>query len=153
MQPKLTVELVPANMWGANLRAILAKKVWDIVRRNVYAAAGHKCEICGETGKNGRVECHERWEFDDLHSVQKLVGLICLCPTCHQIKHIGRYLSIHEKPEALFPIVTKLAEVNGWNYDQIWEHIGSAMSQWEERSTREWKLDVTWLGEHEEVMN
>jgi hypothetical protein len=89
-QPKLTVELVPTSMWNANLRAILAPKVWDIVRRNVYAAAGHKCEICDGRGK---VECHERWEFADLPSVQKLVGLLCLCPTYHHVKHIGRLIA------------------------------------------------------------
>jgi hypothetical protein len=140
-------------MWGANLRAILNRKTWDTLRRNCYMLAGNVCEVCGETGRNGRVECHEKWEFDDTHSVQRLAGLLCLCPVCHQVKHIGRAISVaKESAVDLLRILRKLREVNGWDDGQVADHIEAAFKQFNIRSQREWTLDVSWLAANEHMM-
>ena len=52
-------------------------------------ALGGRCEICGGRGPKW-VECHEIWHYDDVRQIQTLVGLIALCPPCHEVKHIGR---------------------------------------------------------------
>lgn len=146
----LTVELVPASTWGMNLRDILKPSVWDNLRRNCYKAAGHKCEICGERGYNGRVECHERWEFDDLHTVQKLVGVIALCPTCHWAKHIG--LTMSKFPAKLKSVLAKVAKINNWTREQVNEHIEDSFAVFNIRSEREWNVDVSWLADNEGML-
>src|SRR4051812_44732586 len=84
---RLTIELVPSTTWGDNLRKRLGPKRWDPIRKQAYADAGQVCAICGATG---RLNCHERWIYDDLNCVQTLVGFMALCDLCHHCKHIGR---------------------------------------------------------------
>src|SRR5437588_2921912 len=90
----LTVELVPSTCWFSNLRSELDKDDWDRLRHAVYERAGNYCEVCGQRGAQHPVECHEVWEYDDEHSVQRLSGLIALCPACHEAKHMGRASSM-----------------------------------------------------------
>ena len=91
-EPLLSIELIPSTCHFSNVRTTVKAKEWDKIRLMSYKSAGNKCEICGDTGKNQgykhNVECHEIWEYDDKNHVQKLIGLISLCPTCHQVKHI-----------------------------------------------------------------
>lgn len=106
---KLEIELVPASAFYSNLRSILDKSDWDILRRLVYKKANYKCEICGGIGKEHPVECHEVWNYNDrdfnielltdeeitdtiynkVVRVQKLSHCQAICPDCHQAKHIG----------------------------------------------------------------
>ena len=62
MKLKLDFELVPDSCWYSNLRSILSKKQWDVVRREAYARANGRCMICGR--KATRLEAHERWRYD-----------------------------------------------------------------------------------------
>ena len=48
--PKLTIELVPSTAWGENLRKILKKEHWDILRKASYKRARYRCECCGGKG-------------------------------------------------------------------------------------------------------
>lgn len=139
--PKLTVELVPQPQWGFNLRSELRPKDWDKVRRATYAAAGHKCEICGGVGHKHPVEAHEIWSFDDTRHVQTLTGLIALCPPCHEVKHFG--LAVHMGNEARAR--KHLGKVNGWTPAQVEAHLQSAFHTWRERSKSGWGLDITWI--------
>ena len=49
---KLTVELIPKTVFFSNVRTLLKQKYWDLVRKDSYEKAEHKCEICGEKGKD-----------------------------------------------------------------------------------------------------
>lgn len=144
---KLTIELVPKTCFFSNVRTLLPKKYWDKLRKESYELASHKCEICGDTGKNQGynhdVECHEIWVYDDKTRVQKLLGLISLCPKCHQVKHFGRTSAIGKQPEAF----KHLEKVNGWNHKQCVKHAGDAMMEWRDRSQYKWKLDLSILPE------
>ncbi len=140
--PRLTIELVPKGQWGANLRSALPRKEWDRLRKDSYKAAGYRCEICGGKGRRHPVECHERWEYDDTTRVQKLVGLISLCPSCHEVKHIGRAGAVGRMEQA----VAHLMKVNGWGADQAVDYIEEAFRVWAERSQAGgWTLDLSWL--------
>ena len=143
MTPKLTVELVPEGQWGANLRQVLSKKDWDILRKKTYQEAGYVCEVCSGVGPKWPVECHEVWHYDDQTKVQRLDGLVALCPPCHQVKHIGRSFAVGRGAEALH----HLMEVNGWRLNQAEKYIQSVFEIWKERSQHEWVLDVTWITE------
>lgn len=141
MKTKLTIELVPRGQWGANLRSELPKAEWDRLRRDVYAAAGHRCEICGGRGPKWPVECHERWRYDEETKIQHLEGLIALCPACHRVKHMGRSMSIGRGEEAL----AHLMKVNGWSESDANHYVEAVFETWSRRSSENWTLDLSWL--------
>ena len=142
---KLAVELVPSTCHFSNVRSTVTLAEWDKIRFLSYAAANNKCEICGDTGKNQgykhNVECHEIWDYDDENHVQTLVGLISLCPTCHQVKHIGRAIAIG-KQEVCFQ---QLVKINKWTEEQARQHVLASFDLHKERSKHQWKLDLSLL--------
>lgn len=142
---KLEIELIPSTCHYSNVRTTLKAKLWDKIRFLVYEKAGNKCEICGETGlEQGykhRVECHEIWKYDDERLIQKLVGLIALCPTCHQAKHIGRAFAIGKQDV----VIEKLMTVNKWNEEKTAQVITEAFEVNRERSKHNWKMDISLL--------
>lgn len=142
---KLSVELVPKTCHFSNVRTTLSKKDWDKIRFICYDNADHKCEICGQTGlEQGyphKVECHEIWQYNDKKYVQKLVGLIALCPLCHQVKHIGRANAMGLQAQAF----NQLEIVNQWTHKEVVEHLAESFNTYRERSQHEWALDITLL--------
>jgi len=143
--PKLTIELIPKTCHFSNTRTMVSTKDWDKIRFLSYEAADHKCEICGDNGKNQgykhNVECHEIWEYDDNNHIQKLIGLISLCPICHQVKHIGRVMAMGQPEKAL----NQLAKVNNWSTQQVEKYILESFEVHKERSKYQWKLDISLL--------
>ena len=87
---KLNIEFVPTTCWYKNVRSIVSPEQWDIIRKSVYKRANYVCDICGDRGKEHPVECHEIWEYDDIKQIQILKGFQALCPSCHEVKHLGR---------------------------------------------------------------
>jgi hypothetical protein len=146
-EPKLTIELVPTTCFFSNVRSELPKKEWDRLRKASYEAAGHKCEVCGSSGRvqgyKHPVECHEIWEYDDENKIQYLRGLISLCPRCHQVKHIGRTTVIGLQRVAF----KHLEKVNGWNHREVVDYVAASFIIHRHRSQFEWKLDVNILEE------
>ena len=138
---RLLVELVPSSSWGDNLRSLLSRKDWDLLRRESYALAGNRCEVCGGRGRRHSVECHERWIYDDTNHVQKLLGLEALCPSCHQVRHLGFAFARGRERQA----IVHLIKVNGWGSQQTSEHIAEVFRVHAERSRFPWELDLSWL--------
>jgi len=143
----LTVELIPKTCFYSNVRTLLPKKYWDLLRRASYAKAEYKCEICGESGKDQgykhEVECHEIWDYDDKLKVQILTGLISLCPKCHQVKHFGRTSAIGLQAHAF----KRMERINDWTHKQCVTHLAESMIEWSERSIYKWRLDISVLNE------
>lgn len=143
--PKLTVELIPSTCHFSNVRTTVTSAEWDKIRYISYAAADNKCEICGDTGKNQgynhNVECHEIWHYDDINHIQTLTGLISLCPTCHQVKHIGRAIAIGKSVVCF----KQLAKVNQWTRPEILAHIEASFELHHIRSKFQWELDLSLL--------
>ena len=144
---KLTIELVPKNLWGRNLRSIVPTEKWDVLRRACYRKAGYVCEVCGGKGDAHPVECHEIWEYNDKSHVQRLAGLIALCPACHGVKHIGRSGVVGKGEEAF----AHLGKVNGWRTVRTRDYVAQAFTDWSNRSRHEWQLDLSWLDKLEEA--
>lgn len=144
-EPKLNIELVPSSTWGTNLRSVLRISRWHTLRRWCYERAGHVCEICGgsglEQGRGHAVECHERWQYDDVRGMQKLVGVIALCPACHRCKHVGRAIAVG----AGKPTLRHLARVNGWSPEETEAHVAAAFAIQQFRSLHDWAIDLHWL--------
>ena len=144
-QPKLTVELIPTTCHYSNVRTTVKAKDWDKIRFLSYASAEHKCEICNEKGKQQGfkhdLECHEIWEYDDEQHIQKLIGIISLCPKCHLVKHIGRAIAMGR--ERICEL--QLCKVNEWTRQDIDKHLSEAYTLHLERSQHEWILDLSLL--------
>lgn len=145
---KLTIELVPKTCWYSNVRSNVTKTEWDIIRKKSYELANNQCEICGDVGKNQgvnhNVECHEIWEYDDLNKIQKLIGLISLCPYCHKTKHAG--LAQMNGEENI--VINQLIKVNNITRKDAIDYINDSFTIWRERSKHEWTLDISVLNQY-----
>lgn len=137
----LTIELVPKPSWYSNVRSNVPRTRWDKLRKACYAQANHKCEICGDIGNKWPVECHEIWDYDEEQKIQKLTGLISLCPACHQVKHIGLAQIRGKYTEAR----KHLSIINNITIDEADRYISESFNVWQERSKYIWELDITWL--------
>lgn len=149
-KPKLTVELVPTDQWSKNLRtrSIIKRETWDALRRACYVRANHKCEICGGVGRRHPVECHEIWDYNDNAKIQKLLGLIALCPDCHQVKHIGLAAVRGKFAKAL----GHLMEVNQWPVELAEAYVTRQFEIHQIRSRWVWSLDLSWLDNAEQYV-
>lgn len=139
--PRLEVELVPATCWYSNVRTNVSRADWEKCKAYVRRKSGDRCEICGGRGYRWPVECHEIWDYDELEQVQALVGLIALCPACHEAKHIGRAHAVGNHLRAY----EHLKRVNGWTDEQLMFHLEVSEALWELRSSFTWELDLTFL--------
>lgn len=140
---KLKIELVPETSWYDNLRKYMDRKDWDRIRKQAYANYEHRCGICGD---EGRLNCHEIWEYDDKKHVQKLVGFIALCDFCHHVKHIGLAGILADRGELDYEkVVEHFMKVNNYDKDTFTKHRKKAFEQWRERSSHQWQID---LGEY-----
>jgi 5-methylcytosine-specific restriction endonuclease McrA len=140
---KLTIELVPSTSWFSNLRSLLSPEEWDKIRKGCYKHAGYKCEICNGVGPTHPVECHETWEYDEKGSIQKLIGLIALCPSCHEVKHIGLAGIKGRHGEA----IAHFCKVNECSESEAEKYVKEAFATWSERSEQEWDLNIELLEE------
>ena len=137
----LTIELVPKTSWYRNVRSIVSKEDWDRLRKLIYSRAGHVCEICGGRGKRWPVECHEVFDYDDERRIQKLVRLIALCPSCHEVKHIG-LAGVRGRQSAA---IAHLAKVNDWTIKDTQFYIEGCFETWHRQSCHPWTLDLSYL--------
>ena len=137
----LTVELVPSTVWFSNLRSILKESQWGKIKRKTFAKAGYRCEICGGCGLKWPVECHEIWHYDDEKKIQTLSGLIALCPSCHEVKHIGLATKNGRRDKAAL----HLSKINNWSQKLTDTYIDEQFDKWKERSNYQWQLDITYL--------
>lgn len=138
---KLSIELVPKTCWFSTVRDHVDKDTWDKLRSQAYRKAGHCCELCGGRGLRWPVECHEIFDYDDESHIQRLVGLVALCPNCHEVKHIGLANIRGRGREAC----VHLAKINGWSREQTRAYLKEVAKIWRERSQHEWQLDLTFL--------
>jgi hypothetical protein len=143
---KLTAELVPKTAWGKNLRNQIPRQEWDKIRAEVAANQGHRCGICGA---EGRFECHEIWEYDDVNHVQRLKDFIALCDLCHHVKHLGHasILAAQGKLD-MKKVEEHFMLVNECDLKTFRRHAIESMVQYKERSKHKWKLD---LGRYEHL--
>jgi len=83
--------------WWNKTRHLLGKRWWNKTRRAAYRSNGGFCQACGASGK---LDAHERYEFNFTGLVAKYIDAVPLCRECHQYIH---WLScpIHKKKGVL----------------------------------------------------
>ena len=138
---KLTVDLVPKSSWFSNVRSAVSAKQWKDISSIFFKKSNYLCEICGGKGKKHPVECHEIWNYDDNLLIQKLEGMIALCPDCHMVKHIG-LAQVHGKFNKAIRHFTK---INNCSKKVAEEYIADSFKLWAIRSDKKWTLDLSYL--------
>ena len=139
---KLEIELIPQSTFGKNVRSSVTKNQWDIIRSQVYSKAYNICEICGDF--ENRTEAHEIWDFNEDLSIQKLIGMIALCPLCHSTKHFG----LSELKGIRDKVLAHLMKINKISKKKAEKYIESQFLIWSIRSKKEWKLDLSILKDY-----
>lgn len=138
--PVLLPDMLPTTTWESNLRTMFAEKEWDRLRKFCYQAAGHACVACGSRGEP-HVEAHESWSFDEAKGIQRLKGLLCLCPTCHKAKHLGYAQRIGR----LADVLERLKWLNDWDERQLQAGLADVERRQKQLSARSWALDLSFL--------
>lgn len=141
---RLTIDLVPSTCWFSNVRSSVSKQQWDIIKSQVASKAYNVCEICGGVGPKHPVECHEIFSYDDKKCIQKLEGMIALCPNCHSCKHLG-LAQIQGRGEQ---ILKHLMRINNITKSVADDYVKNIFKIWAERSKKVWKLDLSHLEEY-----
>ncbi len=134
----LFVDLIPRTCWFTNIRSAVVPEDWDRLRHLVYHRANNQCEICHA---KGRIEAHERWEYDQKTHTQTLKRLIALCQNCHTATHFGLAQIRGLDTQALL----HLQKVNHWNKSQAEQHVDEAFAIWDYRNRYQWTLDLNIL--------
>jgi hypothetical protein len=144
---KLTIEMIPNTCAFSNIRTCIKPSQWDKIRKLSYSMAMNRCEICEGRGKRQGfkhdLECHEIFEYDDVNKVQKLIGLVSLCPICHLVKHFGRASAIGKQAICM----KQLQKLNSWTHKDVVTYLKEVYELHKERSKYEWKLDLSILNE------
>jgi hypothetical protein len=140
-QSRLTIELVPETSILSSVRDAITPRTWELLRQRVYGRAGNRCEGCG-TGTPRRAD--ELWEFDDESHVQRLVGMVALCPECHEARRMDRSGQMRAGRRAL----EHLARVNRWTVQQAERYRATTFRRWRERSRAWWSVDLDALRDY-----
>ncbi len=149
---KCSIELVPVQMHGFNVRSRLQPSQWQQVCKAVHAEANqgrsyYLCQQCGESGLlqgfSHPVECHEIWRFNRWTRTQKLAGLLSLCPMCHKVKHIGLARTQGFGDRAF----EHMRKHNHWTDIQAEIYMDEALAECTRKRGSPWKLDLTYLNQ------
>ncbi len=140
MAYKLNFELVPDSCWYSNLRSILPKGAWEIIKKDARVRSENKCAICGARAKI--LDAHEVWSYDLKSKTQKLEDVIAVCKDCHSVIHIGRTQLVGNEERA----ENHYMKVNNCSYADYKKALNEANLEHKKRNEiDEWKLDVSWL--------
>jgi hypothetical protein len=85
---KLSISMVPAPLWGENLRKRLTRGGWNALRADQFARVPN-CESCGSSPLGAERHAHEEWVYNAKAGVARLVGLRTTCRMCHFAEHPG----------------------------------------------------------------
>jgi len=115
-QYKLWGNLVPEKTFNINLRKVLSKEEWEILRKAVYKKANYECYICGASTPN--LEIHKEWLYDYNSSIQQLNEINALCDLCYLNKHPDRK---HDKAKSIlhWSLVNNEAYNNFEKYEKL----------------------------------
>ncbi|QQC67876.1 HNH endonuclease [Paraburkholderia ginsengisoli] len=144
----VTGDLIPETAWGASLANLLVPGSWAAMRAPVIEQNHRVCELCGL--QINALEVHEVWEYDfpsddemarrdelTVFGVQRLRGLMSVCPDCHLCFHPG-YANAHGR---LSETLDRLAALNNWSREEVELYDRTLIERWERASQIHWMLD------------
>ena len=142
MEKKLNFELVPDGCWHSNLRYVLPKTHWDLIKKIAREKAGGKCQICGKKVKV--LDTHERWAYNEETKTQRLTEIVAVCKDCHSVIHIG-FTSLKGNLERA---ENHYMKVNNCSYVEYKKDLALATEAHKRlNKIPDWFLDVSYLEE------
>jgi len=139
----LEIELVPATCFFSNVRSAISASQWKIISKQVRAQAYNICEIC-QSSLQQPLHCHEVWEYNDTKQIQKLIKMVALCRSCHQVKHFG-LARVQGKEKQAIQHFIKVNKISGKLAEK---YIEQSFIIWRDRSSKEWTLDISILNDY-----
>lgn len=85
---KLSISMVPAALWGENLRRHLTQGEWNRLRAVQFGQAP-TCEFCHSAPVGAARHAHEEWVYDAKAATARLTRLRTTCRMCHFVEHRG----------------------------------------------------------------
>ena len=149
---KLQIDLIPATSFGCNLRGMMKRSKWDIIRHAIYEKQNNCCAICGAVKGFDceRLNAHEVWEYNEDDEIQKLVDIIAVCDNCHNCIHYGRTEKIAFTEWKFWLIdetIKHYMKINNCSEEQFKKDYAKAWDTWLKRSSHNWTLDISHLKE------
>jgi hypothetical protein len=141
---QLVPEMVPSPLWGRSACKMLGNRaVWKKqIRGDALTCANNRCELCGSN--EGRLYCHEKWEYDDKRGIATLVNFEIHCGMCDAATHPGLTFKVANSPaESLLSILEHLCKVNRCTMHEAQAILSNSTSQWEKRSAKKWTVRVS----------
>lgn len=137
----IALQFAPVSSKADSLKAFLTSESWGRLEDAALETAGWVCEVCGDGAE--RCEAHEIWSYafplnPEFEGVQRLEGLACLCPGCHQMMR-PRAAMIEGREGDL---IAWLKEVNAFEEDEAVEMLRVARARGDEASRNDWVLDL-----------
>ena len=113
------------------------KSVWKKqIRGDTLADANDCCSVCKSS--DGRMNCHEKWGYDDKRLVATLMGFEIHCSNCDLVAHAGRAFKLGYGET----VILHLCAINHWDTKYAVTVLKHAMNVWIRRSEEEWKIEV-----------
>jgi len=144
---RLSLDLVPAPLWGQNLRSpsVLGNKRWRRLRQGLLDAHGSTCSICGS---EEQPHCHEVWQYEESKRRGKatLVRIEIICFKCHYVHHFGLAAGVlvdegRLTKRDIADLRRHFAKVNQCRVQDFDMHLIEAMERWEQRSDKKWTIN------------
>jgi hypothetical protein len=134
----LMPDLVPAPLWGRSAYNMFGgRSIWrKQIRGDALAEANNRCHVCGAS--EGRLFCHERWQYDDKKATATLTGFEIHCGNCDLVAHPGRAMSIGYGEV----MIAHLCTLTGWKPKKAVAAVKQAMDTWSVRSGKNWRIIV-----------
>lgn len=133
---KLLPVLIPRPLWGINAHDLVERDCWEKIRRDTFLRDKKRCVICG---KQGPLECHEVFTFDDANGIATLARLESRCSTCHACNHLGRLYK--RNPPGFKQALVYLAKINKMQPQEVIDLVKDAFKLHKAR-TRPWEMKV-----------
>lgn len=145
----LRMQMVPAPLWGRNLRAILPQNtVWRELRAVLLAASEMTCATCGKKVTEGKaLKAHEEWVYFERvdPAVAWLRRVSLLCFHCHAVEHPGALHAMIVEgsvtDRARTDTIAHFCAVNGVPRRRWHMRLATATNAFRRRSEREWYVD------------
>jgi len=135
---RLAIEPIPCSSRCASLANLLPRDQWNRIRRHICRRARYHCKICG---REGRMYCHEIWQFNEQTGYQYLFGFECLCKACHKTKH---YFFVNNSQERAM-LFQHFLTVNGLTRQKGIDHLMNAYRKQLRLNHRKWIINY---GQH-----
>ena len=147
--PELHIQMVPAPLWGRNLRVLMGKNApWRHLREALIAKDGLSCSSCGKVVELPRqLHAHEDWRYLERSepAVAWLQRVSMICWHCHALEHPGVINALIAEgtltERAREDNAAHVREVKGLTKRQHDARLRAAQKDFDRRNQRDWYID------------